>query len=307
MAQKMILDTDLGDDIDDAIALCFAARRPEIDLLAVTTCHVCTRERGRMVAKLLSLLGSDHVPYAAGPTLPLTPVDAETRRAYASRTPLEYAFVAEEEEVRAPACDDGVELLYETICAHDGEVCLVTIGPLTNVGELFRRHPDAAGRLACIALMGGDLPGGKREYNMSADPVASGIVLDTQTPKFLGTYAVTRRVVMRQPEIDALRSSRDPVCRALVGQIDLWWPHRGQKPGPVVYDMCPIVWSFDPGRFETRTRRIGVITEGPERGRNTETETAAAVQVSVDVQERVLLDMLMQTLLTGQRPAGLSG
>jgi len=297
MSQKVIIDTDIGDDIDDAIAVSFALRRPELEVVGLTTCHGPTRKRGRMLARQLSLLGRDDVPYAPGRNSPLSPVDDETREKLARHKPLEYDFVGDDAPVRPPVSDDAVEFLYETICRHAGDMALVTIGPLTNVGALLRDHPDAAGKLRWIAMMAGSYPLRKAEYNMATDPEASKIVLASETPKFLGTWEVTRRVVMSEPELEALKASDDPACAALVRQIDLWWPHKGDKPGPVVYDVCPIIWSFDRSLFTTRPLRIDVVTDGPDRGHNVEAEAAHPIDVTIGMRETAVLDMLMSTLL----------
>ncbi|HUW56701.1 MAG TPA: nucleoside hydrolase [Planctomycetota bacterium] len=292
--QKIIIDTDIGDDIDDAIAVSFAVRRPELEVVGITTCHGPTDRRCRMLAKQLSLLGVEDIPFAPGPHLPLAPTGGGK---WAEDAPLEYDFVGDDEPVRPPASDDAVEFLYELICRHAGEVILVTIGPLTNIGVLFREHPDAADKLPLIAMMAGNYPQRRREYNMWRDPEASKVVLATKTPKFLGTYDVTRRVVMGDAEIQALRASRDPACQGLLRQIELWWPHKGGKTGPVVYDMSPIVWCFDRSFFTTHEYRIDVLLEGPERGWNVESDSATSIDVSVDVREDDMLEMLMKTLL----------
>ena len=297
MAQKIIIDTDIGDDIDDAIAVSFAVRRPELDVVGITTCHGPTDKRCRILGKQLSLLGVEDVPYAPGPHIPLAPTDDETLKRWAEELPLEYEFVGDDEPVRPPASDDAIEFLYDLICRHAGEVILVTIGPLTNIGVLFREHPDAAEKLKCIAMMAGNYPLRQREYNMARDPEASKIVLATKTPKFLGTWEVTRRVVMGDPEIQALRASKDPACQGLLRQIELWWPHKSEKTGPVVYDVSPIVWCFEPRFFTTREYRIDVLLDGPERGWNVESDSGTPIDVSVDIREDDMLDMLMKTLL----------
>jgi len=296
MVRKIILDTDIGDDIDDAIALTFACKRPEIELLAVTTCHLCTNERARLAAKQLRLLRAD-VPYAAGPRLPLTPVGEEERRRFSQKRPIEHAFVKDGEALPPPAAEDAIELMYDVVSRFPGQVALVTIGPLTNAASLLERYPDADEKLECIAMMGGDYPGSKREYNMSADPLASAMVLRSRTVKFMGTWEVTRGVVMADRDLAALRAAEDPACEGLVEQIDLWWPHRGKKAGPVVYDMAPILWSYDPSWFETAEYRIGVLTDGPERGRNVILPDARPVRVSVAMNADGAHDLLMETLL----------
>jgi purine nucleosidase len=55
LPHRILLDTDVGTDVDDALALAFALRHPEIDLAAVTTVSGDTRLRGQIAARLLAL------------------------------------------------------------------------------------------------------------------------------------------------------------------------------------------------------------------------------------------------------------
>ena len=297
MSQKIILDTDIGDDIDDAIALSFAARWPEVELVAVTTSHVCVRERARMAAKQLSLLGASHVPYAPGRPRPIGHVDAETEQAFRSRLPTGYAVVREDEDLPPPACEDAVALMRRVIAESPGEITLVAIGALTNVACLLREEPNAADQLRGVAIMGGDLSCDHVEYNIRCDPEAAAAVLASPAMKFMGTFDVTRRVVMLEPEVRALRDSRDPACLGLVEQIELWGPHRGAKPGPVVYDIAPILWTADPSFFTTRSIPVEVILEGKGRGRTVEVAAGRPIEVSVDMRHEDALSLLMKTLL----------
>ena len=297
MPEKIVIDTDIGDDIDDAIALSFAVRWPEVDVLAVTTSHVCTRKRGRMAARQLSLLGADHIPYAAGLTRPMWPMEDERVQRILERQPMGYAFVGDEEEVTPPATERAVDLIHDRIQAHPGEVTLVTIGALTNAADLLRVHPEAAGKLKAIAMMAGDFPGDKREYNVCCDPEAARMVFAARLPKFLGTWEVTRRVVMLENEVNALRDSDDPACGGLVEQIELWRPHRGQKPGPVIYDMCPILWAARPDFFTTSEHSLDVVLDGPERGRCVENDCGDPIRVSVDMRHQDALALMMKALL----------
>jgi len=145
--------------------------------------------------------------------------------------------------------------------------------------------------------MAGNFPLQKKEYNLGGDLAASDIVLSAGLPTFLGTWDVTRRVVMLQPELDALRASDNPACQGLVEQIDLWWPHKGEKPGPILYDVCPMVWTFDSSFFKTEEHHLKVITEGADRGCMIATRDAPPVQVTVDMREDEVMSMLMETLL----------
>ena len=297
MPEKIIIDTDFADDIDDAIAVSFGVRWPEVDVLAITLCHYVTHERGRMLAKHLDSLGAGDIPYAPGLTRPVAAVTEEKAADAKRRLPLQRGYVGEDERVPPPADGDAVELMRRTIEAHPGEVTLVTIGPMTNAADLFRRYPDTPKMLKAVAMMGGDFPSERIEYNVKSDPEAARLVFAAPTRKFLGTFEVTRRVRMLEGEIAALRASDAPSCQSLVRQIDLWWPHKGGKPGPVVYDMSPVLWTARPDFFETETRRMDVLLDGAERGRCVESADGRPVEMSVDMRTDDALALLMETLL----------
>ena len=124
----IILDTDIGTDIDDAFTLALILHSPELDLLAVTTASGDTQARARLAAKLLREAGRPEVAVAAGePGKPL-PID-QCRWAGDFSSP-------------ALTQQPAVEFLKEQIEKRPGEITLVPIGPLTNVGALLRRYPE---------------------------------------------------------------------------------------------------------------------------------------------------------------------
>src|SRR5271165_1767284 len=131
-AQLAILDTDIGDDIDDAFALALVLRSPEIKLLGVTTAFGDTALRARLVDRFLEAVGRTDIPVMAGKAT--TANNVFTQRAYAMREP-----------DRKHA--DGVKFLLEQIKAHPGEVTLIAIGPLVNVGEAIKRDPETFKKL----------------------------------------------------------------------------------------------------------------------------------------------------------------
>ena len=297
MPRKIILDTDIGDDIDDAIALSFAVRWPEVSLQAVTTSFLCTEARARMAQKQLRLLRAIEVPVAPGRPRPLKPVDAATEAEFRGRVPVESAFLKDDDDLPPFARADGVDLIADVILRHPGEVVLVAIGALTNVACLLAERPEAAEALAGIAIMGGELETERVEWNIRCDPEAARIVLAAPQMRSMGTYGVTRRVTMLEPEVAALRRSDDPALGGLVEQIDLWTPHRGGKPGPVVYDLSPILWAADPSFFTTRDCPVDVLLEGDARGRTVEAPQGAPIAVTTGMRHEDALRLLMETLL----------
>lgn len=294
MPQKIVIDTDIGDDVDDAIAVGFALRWPEVEVLAFTTCHVVTQKRCRMLAKLLKAFGAEGVPVAPGLTRPMRPMPPDEAARMEAERPWQYAFVREGGPDGASGGPGAVETLYAALRAHPGEVVLVAIGPLTNVADLLRVHPDAAGLAKAIAVMGGGAD--KREYNFACDPEAARFVLHAPARVFVGTWEVTKRVVLLEDDVAALASSADPGCRALAENIELWRPHQGKKAGPVIYDMSPILWTVRPDMFTTEQRRMDMALDGPERGMCVQREGAPVVEATTDMRHEDARGLLMEVI-----------
>ena len=71
MVEKAIIDTDIGDDIDDAFALALALSSPEIEVKAITTVYGDVYKRGMLASRLLSAMGREDIPIALGCSNPL--------------------------------------------------------------------------------------------------------------------------------------------------------------------------------------------------------------------------------------------
>jgi inosine-uridine nucleoside N-ribohydrolase len=166
---KLLLDTDIGSDIDDAIALAYLLSQPRCDLLGVTTVTGRPEQRAEMVSAICRAAGRDDVPIHAGCGEAML---VEMRQ----KTVPQAEALGEWDRQRDFAPATAVEFLRRTIRANAGEVTLLTIGPLTNVGVLFALDPDIPALLRRLVLMCGrffEPPGG--EWNAICDPHATAV------------------------------------------------------------------------------------------------------------------------------------
>ena len=304
--QKLIIDTDPGDDVDDVLALAFALLRPELDVCAITTVTAFSDRRAHIVRKLLRILNRGDIPVAAGMPMPLRPVTDDERRRMTDNggyVTNHYGFVTPEEaaEMEVKSESDAAELITRTVEAHPEQIAVACIGPSTNLALALRRRPEIASKLQWIALMGGEVHLNRAEHNVAWDPIAAEIVLSSGVPLFLGTWDVTRRVALTPDDCDLLRRHGTPLTDGLCRCIALWWPHKGGKPGPVMYDLAPILWSFDRTYFQTRLMRIHVETRGEwtrgmtvARGGTAEPPNA---EVTVDMRAEAARELFLATIL----------
>jgi purine nucleosidase len=171
---KVLLDTDPGSDIDDAIAMAYLASRKDCELLGVTTVSGDVRKRAAIAEIVLRSFGRRDVPIAVGaseiflhgPGQPNVP---------------QYEFVSDLPHSLAWRPNAAVDLLRKKIKEHAGEVTLITIGPLTNAAILLLLDPEIVGSLKQVISMAGYFHFGEpegqtgSEWNVECDPVASAI------------------------------------------------------------------------------------------------------------------------------------
>src|SRR5262245_24165922 len=152
MPIPIVLDTDIGSDVDDALCLALAIAAPEIELIAVTHVSGDTRLRARISRRLLDLGGRGAVPVSAGRSEPL---DGGRRFVWFGHEGV--GILDDEPGIPVPN-DDAVEVLCR-IFRTPGDRELVTIGPLTNVAAALDRDPSIAGNVRQLTVMGGYLRG----------------------------------------------------------------------------------------------------------------------------------------------------
>ncbi len=246
---KVVLDTDIGTDIDDAVALTYLLGQPRCELLGITTVGGEPEKRAGLASAICTEAGRDDVPIHPGTGKPLiVPThspraeQAEALRNWSHRTDFEP--------------NSAVDFLRRTIRAHPGEVTLLAIGPMTNVGLLFAVDPEIPSLLRRLVLMCGvfttqipHLP--YREWNAWGDPHATAIVyaaraadhlsvgLDVTMQCWLATDEVPRRferpplnVVLEMAQVWFRRADRitfhDPLAAALLFEPDLCTYAAGQ-------------------------------------------------------------------------------
>ena len=223
--QLVILDTDIGDDIDDAFALALVLRSPELRLLGVTTAYGDTEMRARLVDRYLKAVGRSGVPVAAGVR---TKSGTMSQAAYA---------LAEPGRKHA----DGVDFLLREIRAHPGEITLIAIGPLVNVQAAIERDGATFRKLKRVVMMGGsvyrgyDQGGGgagqtsqtpSAEWNILCDPKGAQELLASGVPVYMMPLESTQ-IRLEQAEQAAIFSHGS----ALTDQLTLLyheWSGKGE-------------------------------------------------------------------------------
>ena len=143
-AQPVIIDTDIGDDIDDALAVGLALSSPELKIVGITSAWGNTELRARLLDRLLSETGRSDIPVAVGIEKHHKGEGAFSQARWAQRQP-------PREHPKA------VDFLLEQIRKQPGELTLISLGPMTNLGAAIDRDPQTFKQLKRIVMMAGSV------------------------------------------------------------------------------------------------------------------------------------------------------
>lgn len=253
-AIPVVLDTDIGDDIDDALALALALNSPELNVLAVNTVLQQGDRRADLTYRILELYGRTDIPVGVGAetTLMGKPSTATVRQTEALGA--SYHMPPDKRH-------NGLQLLVQTILRSPEKVTLVAYGPLTNVALALRAEPRIAGNLERIVLMNGVFFRPGLEYNTYRDAEASAIVYSSGVTIVTVGLDVTMQCRLTAEHLDQMAGSKFENVRFLRQLIGIW---QGGKPEqrPILHDPLAILVTFRPSLIDTAQGLVTVETKG---------------------------------------------
>jgi purine nucleosidase len=258
LAAKLILDTDIGTDVDDAWALSLCLASKNIDLVGVTLVHADLETRAKIALKLLNLARRLKVPVYKGVSKPLT----EGARLYwggHEGTETDFSDIA-----CLSARDGGVEFILESARKHRGELVVCPIGPMTNVGEAIRRDPETMRKVKRIVIMGGTFKGegleaASPEHNACVDPAATKLVLESGIPTTLVGLNVTMQVTIRREDVAPLEGW---AYGDYLAAMSYQYFNVARRDVLYMHDPLAVATVIDPSLVETRPMSAQVLDDG---------------------------------------------
>lgn len=300
--EKIIFDTDIGDDIDDAFALALALRSPELKILGVTTAWGDTGLRARLVQRLLCESGDTDIPVHAGlQTKPAANAPFSQAR-WASRLP--------EPKNSWPS---ALDFLLEQIRSSPGEITLISVSPLSNVGALIDRDPENFRKLKRVVIMGGSvrkgygdlgyLPdhGPDPEYNIVMDISSAKKLFSSGVPLYVLPLDATQ-IKLDEVKRTALFSADTPLTNALDTLYQQWSMATGNTT-PTLFDVVAVLKALDPLSCPDRLLHLTVDDKGYTR--ETPGEANAHVCLQPPDMEKAF-DLLLHRLQAQPKNSGAS-
>ena len=282
--EKVILDTDIGDDVDDAFALGLAVRSPELQILGVMTTFGDTETRAKVTDRFLAEVGRPEIPVLAGkPTRPKMPM---SQRLYA------------ESHFAKASHGDAVDFLLEQIRKYPGEITLIAIGPLMNVGAAIDKDAATFRKLKRVVLMGGSIRRGYGDLGYTPPVPAMpewNILNDATSAQKLFTAGVPLFVM----PLDSTQLKLDEVKRAFLfsqgttvtDQLAILYHLWGQET-PTLFDPMTVVFVLRPDLCPVQGMHLRV----DEKGFTREEPGAANVQVCLDSNAEVFFKFYLKEM-----------
>ncbi|MCA9916584.1 MAG: nucleoside hydrolase [Anaerolineales bacterium] len=268
MATKVILDVDTG--TDDAVALMLAALSPDLELVGATTvvgncpCVVCTENTLRVF---------DHigvaVPVHQGMLDPMVRPEPDRSK----ESGIHGLYLDLPEATSKAASTQAVEWLIETYQASAGDITLIPVGPLTNVGMAIRQQPTMLEKLPEMVIMGGAHHIGNTtpsaEFNIWVDPEAAKIVVNCQRPIRMVPLDATHKALISLDDCKKLRQLGTPAATAAATFIERRvagynkYQPMAQLDSAPVHDALAVCAVIDPTVIKTELIHVDVETSGP--------------------------------------------
>jgi len=252
MPTKILLDTDIGSDIDDAVCLAYLLANPECELLGITTVSGEAEKRAQM-ASAICTVAEKNIPIYPGRDEPLLP-----GRAWQPKAPQAIALSRWPHDEFFPR-GQAVEFLRQTVRTHPGEVILLSIGPLTNVAALFATDTDIPSLLKGLVMMCGVFTNrqagvGPLEWNAMLDPVATAIVYRSavRIHRSIG-LDVTSQVNM--PATEVRQRFQVPLLKPVLDFAEVWFQRVDQI---TFHDPLAATSIFDDGICTFERGRVDV-------------------------------------------------
>jgi inosine-uridine nucleoside N-ribohydrolase len=248
----VILDTDIGTDIDDAFALALIIDSPEFELLGVTTVSGDTAARARIAAKMLWEAGGKwrQVPVAAGAT---------GSKQNINQAPWAEGFVGPQ-----LLKENAVDFLRSKFHRYPGQITLIAIGELTNVAALLKADPQVAKKIKRISLMGGSIARGYEpgsnpdaEWNIKSNPAAAQVVFSSGIPLIMAPLDVTAMLKLDAAARTRIFSQHTPVTDSLAALYHLW-----NRETPTLFDPMAVALVLDPALCQTKDLAVDVNDKG---------------------------------------------
>lgn len=248
---RVVIDTDIGDDVDDALAIALALESPEIEVAGITTVYKNVGMRALLAKDMLKAFSREEIPVVAGYGQPIRYKVDDSIIPYQCR---DISVVPE-----SVVCRNAVDFIIEEVRQHPDTI-IVPIGPFTNIAMAARLAPDVM-RNVRIVGMGGAFSAVYPEYNILCDPESAAIVIDVcRNITLAGLDVTTKCVLSKKDETQILQQSSSK--GRYLAKLAKIWLETSKAHKITLHDPLPVAYLIDPGIMKVEQEPIRIELEG---------------------------------------------
>lgn len=287
------LDTDIGSDVDDALALALLLGSPEIQLTGISTVYGDTLLRARLASRI-ARTARPHldIPIASGTGTPRSGREVW----WAGHEGRLHADLEREDVVSL----SGVDMLTRNAAAQPGAIDLLAIGPLTNVADALDHDQSFQANTPRVVIMGGDFgPNPAAEHNIVCDVVAAERVLASDLQLVFGGLDLTQQVRLEPDDVDKIGGAGD-IGDMLRAEISEWWRFHGNA-WSIPHDPLVALWLISPEIFTVETRHVTLDVDGVFHTVQPGAENGRAITVITGVDSRAAREEMVQRITAAHR------
>lgn len=256
LKKKVIIDTDIGDDIDDAIALTYALGCEQLDILGITTVFLSAEKRAQIVKSILNVANRNDIPVYPGSSNGLVRVN------HKEHTPCQWGEEMASLEIGPK--NSAVDFMAKLIKENPHEITIIAIGPLTNIAILLREYEELIPLIKEIVWMGGAFYYHFVTWNAACDVEATATVLNTPNlPLRVISRDVCEQCIMPVEDVKTLFESKNEVLAHLTKLIKRWKLDFGSTlESPILFDSLTVNAAFSDEYVGYSKERVLVETSG---------------------------------------------
>lgn len=294
-ASKVIIDTDIGDDIDDVFALDLAIVSPEVEVLGLSAAWGDTALRARMLDRLTCEIGRADIPIQAGAATNSN--STFSQRPWATQG------------IDRPH-GDAVTFLLDQVKRYPDEITLLALGPLTNIGAAIDRDPATFRHLKRVVMMGGSIDRGydnpdpsthgpDAEYNIAMDPVAAQKLFRSGVPIFMMPLDSTQLKfdATKSASLATISTPMTDTLQVLVAE----WANTTHQTTPTLFDAVAAAYAVDPATCPTTPLHIEVDARGYTRVTSGIPNAQACLKPQEDAFFKLLMPRMLHQSLAGKQ------
>ena len=249
---KIILDTDIGTDVDDALALAVLLGSKEVDLIGITTVYGDVRLRSQIAMKLCSMADRE-IPTFMGNDKTISGREVWMSGSEGKNVESLDSFI--------PQDTSAVDFLIEAVTDQPQSIDVIAIGPLTNIARAIKGSSDFQDKVKRVWIMGGDFTQSKVEHNFKCDIDAARIVLESSVPITILDLPSSQKTIIGIQEIEQIRNA--PVFGTLLYSEIMSWIEPRNQDWTIPHDPIAALSLLAPEFFETSAAgKVRVDSDG---------------------------------------------